>query len=138
MSVAADEMINHMRSALTDNSPLPSLSANLPLRLRLKAKEIIQEETPLGERFMRIANTALVLNLIGTTIDTMPQTDRHVAPDILLEVNEFLTGTIFILEYLIRFFAADSCRTFAVRRSIDAICLFPTLGRIWIRADQGD
>jgi hypothetical protein len=105
--------------------------------LRQGARAYIKEETHNARIFMRVANCALIINLVGTLLDSIPQSDDISTIDYMLEVNEAITGTVFVIEYFIRLLAFENIFHGLVRTFIDLLCLFPTLARAEVQMSRG-
>lgn len=122
---------------LSINSPQLFGSGQSCSSLHARARDLLDVEHPRGRWFLRLANWSLGLNLIGTLIDSIPESDVYPILDMTLEVNEMLTGTVFIIEYLLMLMAADSLCLALRRRTVDLVCLLPTLSRFAISMEHG-
>lgn len=124
--------MNPSESPSSDNSRTAS-----PRRLREKAKEFLSGSTVSSRWFTSVAQGALILNLLGTLLDSIPESDNNATIDLILEVNEYTTGAIFVVEYALGLAAADHIGRAMMTSIVDALCLLPTFARFRVDMLKG-
>eukprot|EP00434_Breviolum_minutum_P003692 symbB.v1.2.003248.t1/scaffold180.1/size283405/7 len=101
------------------------------------ARRILRRQTSLGLVFMTLAQVALVVNVLNTMLESIPEVEA-IGPEVRfsLTVVEIVTGTIFCVEFLLHVVAKPSGVFTTPMRIIDFVCLFPTVLRIYFQCQS--
>eukprot|EP00435_Cladocopium_sp_Y103_P005623 s430_g1.t2 len=86
--------------------------------------------TSLGRVFMTLAQAALVVNVLNTMLESIPEVEA-IGPEarFALTLVEIITGTIFCIEFILHLVAKPIGLFTTPMRIVDFVCLFPTILR---------
>lgn len=98
------------------------------------ARRLLRRQTSLGRVFMALAQAALVINICNTMLESIPEIEAMgVEARSSLTLVEIVTGTIFVIEFLLHFISKPTGVFTTPMRFIDFVCLFPTFLRIYFQ-----
>ncbi|CAK9012657.1 unnamed protein product [Durusdinium trenchii] len=113
--------------------PPQQVSMAKAARRRLAAR-LLRRQTSLGRVFMALAQAALVINICNTMLESIPEIEAMgVEARSSLTLVEIVTGTIFVIEFLLHFISKPTGVFTTPMRFIDFVCLFPTFLRIYFQ-----
>ncbi|CAJ1415238.1 unnamed protein product [Effrenium voratum] len=95
------------------------------------ATRILKRQTSLGRVFMGLAQAALVVNIMNTMLESIPEIE-NLGPQAQssLMLVEVITGAIFTIEFLFHLMANPGGVFTTPMRMIDFVCLIPTIMKI--------
>ncbi|CAE7254912.1 KCNA2 [Symbiodinium natans] len=110
-------------------------SAELPrynqVTIQKAAQRLLRRQTSLGRVFMGLAQAALIINILNTMLESIPEVEA-LGPEARrsLTLVEVVTGLIFAIEFFFHFLANPLGLFTTPMRMIDFVCLVPTIMRI--------
>jgi hypothetical protein len=93
------------------------------------SRDIVRRRTCVGQAFMAVANTALVVNVFNTLLGSMSEIEDSGSAFGFTVMVEYGTFMIFVAEYVLQVLAAPDVYSAvcSVPRIIDFLCLLPTV-----------
>lgn len=101
------------------------------LSMKKAARRLLHRQTSLGRVFMTLAQAALVVNVLNTMLESIPEVEAIGSEArFVLTLVEIITGTIFCIEFILHLVAKPMGIFITLMRIVDFVCLFPTFLRI--------
>lgn len=95
------------------------------------AQRLLKRQTSLGRVFMSLAQSALIINILNTMLESIPEVEA-LGPSArrALTFVEVVTGLVFAIEFFLHFLARPLGIFTTPMRIVDFVCLLPTIMRV--------